>query len=89
VFIDCKEFRMSTATVAAPSRTPHRLSFRSLRRDVPGYSFPCDARGQVDLDALSPHTRNDYLFARALVGHRYCTPAVTPGPGAERRAIHE
>ena len=47
---------------------------------VPGraLAFPCDARGQVDLEALTDRARNNYLFARALVGKDYSTPRVCP-----------
>ena len=39
-------------------------------------AVPCDARGHVDLDALSEHARENYLYARALVGRDYAAPAV-------------
>lgn len=41
-------------------------------------SFPCDAGGQVDIDALSERARMNYLFARALVGRDYSAPTVHP-----------
>ena len=44
----------------------------------PELSFPCDADGNVPLDALSDRARNNYLFARAVVGRDYATPAVLP-----------
>lgn len=54
----------------------YELSFEPLSGDGSGYAFPCDARGRVDLDALSERARNDYLFARALVGRTLAPPAV-------------
>jgi hypothetical protein len=39
-------------------------------------SFPCDAQGHVDLDALSPRARSNYLYARAMVGRHYAAPLV-------------
>jgi len=52
------------------------LRFQSLF--VPGraLAFPCDARGQVDLNALSERARNNYLFARATVGRDHATPCI-------------
>lgn len=53
-----------------------QLRFESLFQPGRGYAFPCDARGCVDLDALSERARNNYLFARAMVGRDLATPAV-------------
>jgi hypothetical protein len=39
-------------------------------------TFPCDAHGHVDIDALSERSRNSYLYARAMVGREYSTPSV-------------
>ena len=39
-------------------------------------SFPCDARGRVDLDTLSQRARTNYLYAQAMVGREYAAPAV-------------
>lgn len=52
-----------------------RLCFRSLF-DGRGYAFPCDAQGKVDLDGLSEQARNNYLYARAMVGRELAAPAV-------------
>ena len=53
-----------------------QLCFRSLFDSGRGYSFPCDGRGQVDLDHLSERARINYLFARAMVGRDLSVPAV-------------
>ena len=53
-----------------------QLCFRSLFQSGRGFSFPCDPRGQVDLDHLSERARNNYLFARAMVGRDLAVPAV-------------
>jgi hypothetical protein len=60
------------------STTGHQLSFRFLRNEGLAFVFPCDARGCVDLDALSERARNDYLYARAMIGREVATPAVCP-----------
>jgi len=57
-----------------PSR--YELYFRSLLLGGRGLSFPCDSRGRVDLDALSERARNDYFYARAMVGRQLAPPSV-------------
>ncbi len=39
-------------------------------------AFPCDSCGVVSLDALSEKARNNYLFARGMVGREYAMPLV-------------
>jgi hypothetical protein len=53
-----------------------QLCYRSLFQPGRGFAFPCDARGQVDLDGLSEHSRNNYFYARAMVGKELALPAV-------------
>ena len=57
---------------------PYLLRFRSLFESGRGYAFPCDERGRVDLDDLSEEARNNYLYARAMVGRELAVPAVEP-----------
>ncbi|PIM51681.1 hypothetical protein CS062_18485 [Roseateles chitinivorans] len=52
------------------------LRFESLFHAGRGLCFPCDERGEVTLDQLSEQARENYLFARAVVGHEYATPVV-------------
>jgi hypothetical protein len=52
------------------------LCFRSLFQSGRGYAFPCDGAGRVDLDGLSESGRNNYLYARAMVGRELAAPAV-------------
>lgn len=54
----------------------YEITFRSLGRDGRGLAFPCDARGQVNLDGLTDFARNNYLYARALVGREFAAPSV-------------
>jgi len=54
------------------------LRFQSLFDEGRAYAFPCDAQGQVDLDALSERARNNYLYARAVIGREVAMPAVEP-----------
>jgi hypothetical protein len=67
-------------SIAASSNTPqlleHELRYESLFREGHGFSFPCDETGRVNLDALSDRARNNYLFARAMVGRDLAMPQV-------------
>ena len=56
----------------------HELRFLCLTRGHPAFSFPCDASGRVELDHLSDRVRNDYLYARAMVGRDLAAPRVEP-----------
>jgi hypothetical protein len=68
-------FRTPTARQA---HAPFELLFVSLFDDGRGYAFPCDAAGQVDLDALSDRLRLNYLYVRKLIGRDFSAPAVRP-----------
>lgn len=60
------------------------VRFMSLFRQGRGLAFPCDSKGHVDLDALSERARNNYLFARAMVGRDNAGPLVCrPGVAAK------
>lgn len=56
------------------------LRFASLFAEGRALVFPCDERGQVDLDALPERARGNYLFARALVGRDFAMPRVCRAP---------
>jgi hypothetical protein len=53
-----------------------QLCFRSLFQAGRGFFFPCDSQGRVDMDCLSENSRNNYLFARAMVGRELSVPAI-------------
>lgn len=69
---------MSLLTItAADSQTVcFEVRFESLFDAGRGMSFPCDQEGHVDLDSLPARARNNYLFARAMVGKDYLPPAI-------------
>lgn len=67
---------MSHSEMQQLQKDRYELRFQSLHRPGRGYSFPCDARGRVDMDALSDGERHRYLYARAVVGHELSLPAV-------------
>jgi hypothetical protein len=53
------------------------LRFEPLVEGERVIDIPCDASGQVDLDALSEADRNAYLYAR-VVRHGRFTSRVVP-----------
>jgi hypothetical protein len=61
-----------------PILASFELRFESLFDGGRGLAFPCDAHGRVDLDALSPRLRTNYLYARTLIGRDFATPAIRP-----------
>ncbi len=54
----------------------YELRFQSLFHAGRAFSFPCDARGRVLLDAMSERARLACQKAHALVGREYAMPAV-------------
>lgn len=56
----------------------YALRFQSLFNQGRAMVFPCDEQGHVDLDALSERARENYFYARAVIGFEYAQPAVTP-----------
>jgi hypothetical protein len=62
--------------MSQPTANRFQLCFRSLLNSGRGFSFPCDNRGQVNLDSLSDQARNNYLYARAMIGRELALPAI-------------
>jgi hypothetical protein len=54
----------------------YELHFAALGNLRHSLSFPCDAQGRVDMDALDERLLDHYLYARALRGHEYRFPEV-------------
>lgn len=52
------------------------VRFQSLADEGRAMAFPCDSEGRVNLDALCDRSRNNYLFARRMIGREYATPRV-------------
>jgi len=52
------------------------VRFASLFVEGRALAFPCDAKGRVDLDSLPRRARDNYLYARALVGRDFSKPQV-------------
>ena len=65
---------MSQTSLSAS--TAFELRFTSLFDEGRALAFPCDAEGHVDMDGLSDRARDNYLYARAVVGREYNLPKV-------------
>lgn len=63
-----------------------QVRFASLYAPGRAMAFPCDDKGRVDLDALTDRARDNYLFARAMVGRDFSPPCVCP-PAAMVAAV--
>ena len=64
--------------VAFPKSEPCRyeLRFEPLSCQGRAYAFACDCDGHVDLDGMSDRARNNYLFARSVIGRDVARPRV-------------
>ena len=59
-----------------PPASDYVLRFDALSGAGRGLVFPCDAKGRVDLDALSEPARHNYFYARTLMGREFAFPVV-------------
>lgn len=64
------------AMQAAGAQSGYEIRLRSLFHEGRALSFPCDALGHVPLDDLGERARDNYLYARALIGREYFAPEV-------------
>ena len=53
------------------------MRFQSLFSNR-GFVFPCDSDGRVAIDELCDRRRDNYFYARAMVGRELSTPVVLP-----------
>lgn len=60
----------------ASTQATHLLHFEPLTVGDAGLDIPCDPSGRVGLDALGDKLRNDYFFARTLIGRLFAAPTV-------------
>jgi len=70
------ETSMNAAALGSSHRSSYQLRFQSLFQAGRGYAFPCDSCGRVDMDSLSDRARNNYFYARTVVGREFAVPAV-------------
>jgi hypothetical protein len=71
-----------SASATNQRNSAYELRFRSLFQPGRGLSFDCDASGNVDLDVMSERARENYLYARTVIGREYFIPVV------QRRDLH-
>ena len=67
---------MNTSPMVPSEPADYELRYQSLFNAGRAYAFPCDAEGHVDIDALSGHARENYLYARTVVGRELSMPSV-------------
>lgn len=66
------------ATASSHAGDHFQLRFASLFHTGHSLTFPCDASGRVTLDRLTERSRNNYFFARVVVGRDDAWPVVEP-----------
>ena len=69
---------MDSSNAACVDEAQFELRYRSLSPHRCGYAFPCDVNGRVNIDQLSEEVRENYLYARAMVGFDLQQPQVFP-----------
>ena len=69
---------MDAISMTCQHKGHYELRFRSLCNARRAFAFPCDEAGRVDIDALSDRVRNNYFYARAVVGRELSMPDVEP-----------
>jgi len=70
---------MNVPPMVSAEPAHYELRFQSLFDAGRAYAFPCDVAGRVDMDALSDTARDNYLYARAVVGREFSIPTVIAG----------
>lgn len=69
---------MNSSSASRATAARFELRYRSFSPHRPGFAFPCDARGCVDLGELSDVARENFRYARAMVGRDLLHPEVLP-----------
>ncbi len=54
----------------------YEIRYESLFHSGRALTFPCDAQGHVPMDELSEQARENYLYARAVVGREFASPVI-------------
>ena len=67
---------MNESSTFAACEARYELRFTGLFNRGRGYAFPCDAKGRVNVDELSDRGRENYFYARAVVGKELAAPIV-------------
>jgi hypothetical protein len=84
---------MNASAASHKIHSAHELWFRDLCNVGRAFAFPCDAVGHVDIDGLSERGRNNYFYARAVVGNQLAFPTVQQAcdahPNRQSAAVHQ
>lgn len=67
---------MDTSLLSPVCEDHYELSYLTRIGGDGGYSFGCDAQGTVDMNAMTERARNNYLYARAVVGIELQRPTI-------------
>ena len=67
---------MSHLPTATTPDSRYELLFPCLFKQGRGYAFPCDAEGNVVIDDLCDRSRDNYFYARAVVGKELSVPTI-------------
>ena len=79
------DIRMPDAFGGGGEEPTHLLHFEPLTAGDAGLDIPCDPSGRVGLDALGDKLRNDYFFARTLIGRLFAAPTIRHVPRLSAR----
>jgi hypothetical protein len=72
--------RWGSTVVALAPVSHYELHYARLLGVGRSFVFPCDASGNVELDSLTTRARENYLFARSMVGVEMSLPTVRAAP---------
>ena len=67
---------MSQSSTSAVHQSRYELLFACLFNPGRGFAFPCDAKGNVAIDDLCDRRRDNYFYARAVVGRELSFPKI-------------
>ncbi len=70
---------MNASTLTTRESARYQLRFSPVIDAGRALSFPCDAAGHVDIDALAGRVRLNYFYARTLIGREFLAPTIEPG----------
>ena len=67
---------MNQSSTSTAPNARYELLFPCLFKPGRGFAFPCDAAGNVAIDDLCDRRRDNYFYARAVVGRELSTPMI-------------
>ena len=67
---------MSSLPQSGVCRALYELRSSCLISGGRNFAFPCDAQGLVDISDLSERSRNNYFYARTVIGREVSPPCL-------------